>query len=61
VRSHGKKVVIALASQGIGPDTASRVIEKMTVDEEVHFTGHYGCGQELYEDEEVLGIRGECW
>jgi ATP-dependent helicase Lhr and Lhr-like helicase len=29
VRSRGKKSVIALASRGIGPDTASRVIDKM--------------------------------
>jgi ATP-dependent Lhr-like helicase len=34
VLSHGKKGVIALASRGLGPDAASRVIRKARVDEE---------------------------
>ena len=34
VLSHGKKGVIALASRGLGPEAASRVIRKARLDEE---------------------------
>ncbi|HTX43142.1 MAG TPA: helicase, partial [Methanocella sp.] len=34
VLSHGKKAVIALASRGLGPETASRVIAKLKEDED---------------------------
>jgi len=37
VSLQGKKAVIAVVRRGIGPDTASRVIEKMRVDEEVFY------------------------
>jgi len=37
VRSQGKMEVIALARWGIGPDTASQMIEKIMVDKEAFY------------------------